>query len=308
MKKKGNFWVRLKKDIAHNKWMYVLILPVIVYFLLFHYKPMYGVLIAFQDYRPTRGIQDSEWVGLKHFVRLFSDIYFPRALRNTLSISVLSLIFSFPFPIFFALLLNEVKVSWFKRTVQTVTYMPHFISLVVVCGLVRTFCASEGLFNQMVGWIGVESREALLGNKNLFYPIYILSGVWQNFGWNSIIYLAALAGIDVEQYEAAKIDGASRIQQMRFITFPGLVPTISMLLILQMGSMLSVGYEKILLLYNDLTMEVADVLSTYNYRKGLVLQEFSYSTALGLFNSVVNIILIVSSNKISKKIGQSGLF
>ena len=294
MIKKKSFWVRLRKDLVRNKWMYVLILPVIVYFLLFHYKSMYGVVIAFQNYRPARGISGSEWVGFKHFVRLFSDPYFPRSLRNTITIS--------------ALLLNEVKVSWFKRTVQTITYMPHFISLVVICGLVNTFCASEGLFNQMLGWIGIESTEALLANKKLFYPIYIISGIWQNFGWSSIIYLAALSGIDMEQYEAAKIDGAGRIQQMRFITLPGLVPTISMLLILQVGSILSVGYEKILLLYNDLTMEVADVLSTYNYRRGLIDREYSYSTALGLFNSVVNIMLIVTANKISKKMGQSGLF
>lgn len=306
--KKTPFLVRLKKDWAKNKTMYLLMIPVIVYFILFHYKPMYGIVIAFKDFRVAKGIGASEWVGLKHFIRIFNDFYFPSVLRNTLSISVLFLIFSFPVPIIFALLLNEVKISWFKRTVQTITYMPHFISLVVICTLINTFCASEGLINTLLGYIGIESTAALLSKKNLFYPIYILSGIWASFGWNSIIYLAALSGIDQEQYEAARIDGASRLQQIRFITLPGIVPTISMLLVLNMGSLMSVGYEKILLLYNDLTMEVADVLSTYNYRRGIINQEFSYSTALGLFNNLVNIFLIVSANKLSKKAGQSGLF
>lgn len=308
MEQKKSFFVRLQKDIARNKWKYILILPVVVYFIIFHYKAMYGLVIAFQDFRPARGIAGSKWVGLYHFKRLFSDVYFPRSLRNTLCISVLTLVFSFPVPIIFALILNECKISWFKRTVQTVTYMPHFISLVVVCGLVSTFCSSEGLINQILGFVGIESKESLLTKPELFYLIYILSGIWQNFGWDSIIYLATLSGIDVEQYEAAKIDGAGRLQQMRYITLPGLVPTASMLLILKVGGLLSVGYEKILLLYNELTYEVADVLSTYNYRKGLISGEYSYSAALGLFNSVVNIILIVTANKLSKKAGQSGIF
>ncbi|MBR4060937.1 MAG: sugar ABC transporter permease [Lachnospiraceae bacterium] len=308
MKHKENFFVRLQKDIVRNKWKYILILPVVVYFLVFHYKSMYGLVIAFQKFRPARGIAGSEWVGLYHFERLFSDVYFPRSLRNTLLISVLTLIFSFPIPIIFALILNECRVSWFKRIIQTVTYMPHFISLVVICGLVSTFCSSEGLVNQILEFVGIESKESLLTKPELFYAIYILSGIWQNFGWDSIIYLATLSGIDVEQYEAAKIDGAGRLQQMRYITLPGLIPTASMLLVLKIGGLLSVGYEKILLLYNDLTLEVADVLSTYNYRKGLVDGEYSYSTALGLFNSVVNIILIVMANKLSKKAGQSGIF
>ncbi len=308
MEQKKNFFVRLQKDMVRNKWKYFLVIPVVVYFIVFHYKAMYGIVIAFQNFRPARGIAESDWVGLLHFKRLFTDVYFPRSLRNTLSISVLTLIFSFPVPIIFALILNECRISWFKRTIQTVTYMPHFISLVVVCGLVNTFCASEGLINGLLGFIGIESRESLLTRPELFYPIYILSGIWQNFGWDSIIYLATLSSIDVEQYEAAKIDGANRLQQMRFITLPGLIPTASMLLILKVGGLLSVGYEKILLLYNELTYEVADVLSTYNYRKGLINGEYSYSTALGLFNSVVNVILIITANKLSKKAGQSGIF
>lgn len=268
---------------------------------------MYGVIIAFQKYRPSLGIMESPWVGVDNFIRFFEDPWFWRLIRNTFSISFLMIIFSFPAAILLALLLNEVKVSWFKRTVQTITYMPHFIALVVVCGLINSFCQSKGLFNDIIVFFGGE-RSNLLANQSLFYPIYVISGVWQNVGWNSIIYLAALAGIDQEQYEAARIDGAGRIQQIIHITFPGLVPTISMLLVLNMGKVLSVGYEKILLLYQPLTYEVADVISTYVFRKGLVDADYSFSTAVSLFNSVINIIFLLVSNRISKKMGQSGLF
>ena len=268
---------------------------------------MYGVIIAFKKYRPSLGIAESSWVGFDNFMRFFNDPWIWRLLRNTISISFLMLLFSFPAAIFLALLLNEVKVSWFKRTVQTITYMPHFIALVVVCGLINSFCQSKGLLNDIIVFFGGE-RSNLLANPKLFYPIYVISGIWQNTGWSSIIYLAALAGIDQEQYEAAKIDGAGRIQQMLHITFPGLIPTISMLLVLNMGSILSVGYEKILLLYQPLTYEVADVISTYVYRKGLIDADYSFSTAVNLFNSVINIIFLVTSNRISKKMGQSGVF
>lgn len=307
IKKGNNFLLCFKKDILKNKYKYLIILPVLVYFLMFHYKAMYGVVIAFQRFRVTAGISKSPWVGFYQFERLFSDPYFFRALRNTLNISLLSLLFNAPAPIILALLLNEVKVGWFKKTVQTITYIPHFISLVVVCSLINLFCYSGGLFNTIIEFFGGE-RTSLMSNPSYFIPIYILSGVWQSIGWNSIIYLAALAGIDVAQYEAAKIDGASRLQQMCYITLPGLLPTASMLLILQIGSLLNVGYEKILLLYNELTYEVADVISTYVYRKGLIDQDYSFSTALGLFNSVVNLILLILANKIIKKAGQSGLF
>lgn len=268
---------------------------------------MYGVIIAFKKYRPSIGMLESPWVGFDNFMRFFNDPWFWRLMRNTVSISFLMLLFSFPAAIFLALLLNEVKVSWFKRTIQTITYMPHFIALVIVCGLINSFCQSKGLFNDIIAFFGGE-RSNLLSDPKLFYPIYVISGIWQNVGWSSIIYLAALAGIDQEQYEAARIDGAGRIQQMLHITLPGLVPTISMLLVLNMGSILSVGYEKILLLYQPLTYEVADVISTYVYRKGLIDADYSFSTAVSLFNSVVNIIFLVTSNRISKKMGQSGVF
>ena len=297
----------LAKDLRRHKYKYILILPVLIYLAIFAYKPMYGVVIAFQDFRATLGIAGSEWVGLEQFRRAFADPYFWRAFKNTLSISLLSLVFSFPVPIILALLLNEVKSKWFGRTVQTITYMPHFISLVVVCGLVIEFCQTKGLLNDIIVAFGGE-RENLLANPTYFYPIYILSGIWAGAGWDSIIYLAALASIDQEQYEAAKIDGAGRWKQMLYITLPGLMPTVVMMLILRMGSILGVGYEKILLLYQPLTYNVADVISTYVYRKGMIDANYSFSTAVGLFDSVVGLILVVAVNKLSKKMGQSGLF
>lgn len=307
MTDKKTFFQRMKIDIRKNFWMYVIILPVLIYLIIFCYKPMYGIVIAFKDYRSTLGIMESPWVGFKHFKRFFGDVYFVRLLRNTLSISFLSLLFSFPASVLLALLLNEVKVSWFKRTVQTITYMPHFIATVVVCSLLTTYCQSNGLFNQIITLFGGKAT-SLLSKPEYFYPIYVGSAVWQNLGWNSIIFMAALASIDQEQYEAARIDGAGRLSQIWYITLPGIVPTISMLLILNLGKVLNVGYEKIILLYQPLTYEVADVISTYTYRKGLIDAEFSYSTAVNLFNSIANILFLTCANKISKKMGQSGLF
>ena len=304
---KSNIVNTITKDINKHKFKYLVILPVIIYFILFHYKPMYGLIIAFKRFKPHLGIWESQWVGLQHFKSFFSDFYFWRILRNTFSISILSIIFSFPAPVLLALLLNEVKVKWFKKSVQTITYMPHFIAMVVVCSLVRTFTQTDGLVTDFVVMLGGE-RQNLLNFPAFFYPIYIISGIWQNVGWDSIIYLAALSGIDQEQYEAARVDGAGRIRQMIHITLPGIFPTISILLILRMGSLLSVGYEKILLLYQPLTYEVADVISTYVYRRGIVDANYSYSTAVGLFNSVINVFFLLLSNKISKKLGQSGLF
>lgn len=295
------------KDFHKNKMKYLMVLPVIIYLVLMCYKPMYGLIIAFQRYRPTLGFDKSPWVGFYNFTRFLNDINFWRVFKNTLLISFLNILFTFPAPILLALLLNEVKCSWFKRTVQTVTYLPHFVAMVVVCGLVHQFCQSDGLINDVISLLGGE-RTNLLIRDDMFYPIYILSDIWKEIGWSSIIYLATLAGLDQEQYEAAKIDGASRLQQMRYITLPGLVPTISMLLILKIGQVLNVGREKILLLYNELTYDVADVISTYVYRKGLQDADYSYSTAIGLFDSIINIVLLVAANKISKKLGQSGLF
>lgn len=305
--KKESLGTRIVRDFKRNKQKYLLILPVVIYFILFHYKPMYGVIIAFKRFKPNLGIMASPWIGLQNFKRFFNDIYFWRLIKNTFTISFLSLVFSFPMPIILALLLNEVKNLKFKKAVQTITYMPHFIAMVVLCGMLTSFCQTNGLFNVIIEFFG-GSKTNLLLKKEYFYPIYILSEIWQNIGWDSIIFLAALSGIDQEQYEAARVDGAGRLQQMLHITLPGLLPTISILLILKMGGILSVGYEKILLLYQPSTYEVADVISTYTYRKGLIDADYSYSTAINMFNSVVNLLFLQISNKISKKAGQSGLY
>ncbi len=302
-----SFGARLARDIQRNKWKYLIVIPVIAYLILFSYKPMYGIIIAFKRYKPHLGIWESKWVGLQHFKSMFTDMYFLRGLKNTLTINTLSLLFDFPAAVVLALVLNEVRSSKIKRTVQTITYMPHFISSMVICGMIVSFTASTGLFNSIIEFFGGERRNLLIQKEN-FYTIYIGSQIWQTTGWDTIIYLAALAGIDQEQYEAARMDGAGRLQTIWHITLPSLVPVITMLLILKMGRMLSLGYEKILLLYQPATYEVADVISTYAYRRGIVEADYSYSTAVSLFNSMVNIVLMRVSNFISKKLGQSGLF
>lgn len=305
--RKRTFSERLSRDFKLNKYKYLLIIPVLVYLALFCYKPMYGLIIAFKNYKPTRGIWGSSWVGMMWFETFFNDIYFWRLLRNTFTLSALTIIFGFPAPIILALLLNEVQNNKFKRTVQTITYMPYFISLVVMCSLIKIYCQESGLFSQIIEAFG-GTRRNLMIDPNAFRPIYVLSDIWQGIGWNSIIYLAALSGIDQEQYEAARIDGANRFQQVLHITFPGILPTIMILFVLRMGGILNVGYEKVLLLYTPNTYEVADVFSTYIYRMGLESQNYSLSTAVGLFNTLVNIVFLLMTNWISNKTTQSGLF
>jgi len=304
---KKSFWTRLRLDLKRHKWKYIVVLPVVIWLILFCYKPMYGIAIAFQNFRMSKGIAGSEWVGLYHFNRFFKDPFCWRVIRNTFTISLLSVAFSFPVPVLLALMINEVKNKYFKKTVQTVTYMPHFISTVVVCSIIHTLFGANGLVPEFLESIGGSGRSFLLQSK-LFYPIYIGSGIWEEAGWNSIIYLAALSNIDQDQYEAARVDGAGRMRQLWNITLPGIIPTVVMLLILKLGKVMSVGYEKIILLYDPLTYEVADVISTYVYRKGMIDTDYSYSTAINLFNSVVNILLLIIANKLSKKAGQSGLF
>lgn len=298
---------KISRDWKMNKYKYLLILPVLVYLALFCYKPMYGLIIAFNNYKPTRGITGSDYVGLMWFDNFFNNIYFWRLLSNTFTISALSIVFGFPAPIILALLLNEIQNEKFKRTVQTITYMPYFISLVVTCSIIKIYCQENGLFSQIIEIFG-GTRRNLLIDPSAYRPIYVLSGIWQNIGWNSIIYLAALSGIDQEQYEAARIDGANRFQQMLHITIPGILPTIMILFVLRMGSILNVGYEKVLLLYTENTYNVADVFSTYTYRVGLEQKQYSLSTAVSLFNTMVNIMFLVFTNWLSRKTTESGLF
>ena len=297
----------LSRDFKLNKYKYLIILPVVIYFIIFAYKPMYGLIIAFMDFRPALGFDRSPWVGFKHFANFFNDVYFGRLIRNTVSISALNIIFGFPAPIILALLLNEIKKITFKRTIQTITYMPYFISMVVVCSLIRTYTLSEGIFSQLSVALGGDPKNYLM-NTSYFYLIYILSDIWQGIGWNSIIYLAALSGIDQEQYEAARIDGAGRFKQMLHITLPGIMPTVIILLILRFGGILNVGFEKVLLLYSEATYEVADVISTYVYRRGILNAAYSFSTAVGLFNSLVNVFFLLTANALSRKFTDSKLF
>ena len=307
-KAKKPFMQRLRLDLARYKYLYLFFaLPLVLYYIVFKYVPLYGLQIAFKDYKITRTMWECSWVGFEHFQKFFSSIYFFRTLKNTIVISFLNLLFGFPAPIIFALLLNEVQNSKFKKIVQTITYLPHFVSTVVICGLIVSFSAKEGLFNTIISFFG-GARTDLLMSKAAFRPIYIASGIWSGFGWGSIIYLSALACVDQEQYEAAYIDGAKRFQRMFYITLPGILPTIVILLIMDIGKLMSVGSEKILLLYSPLTYEVADVISTYVYRKGLEDNDYSYSTAVGLFNSVINIILITIANTVSRRLTDTSLW
>ncbi len=298
---------QIKTDIIRNKYIYIMALPVVAYYIIFHYAPMYGAIIAFKEFNPALGIMGSPWVGFKHFKSFFEGVYFWRLVRNTLLISVYSLIWGFPAPIILALLLNEVKNKYFKRTVQTVSYLPHFISLVVVCGIIKDFTSTDGVINDIIEFLGGE-RTNFLMIPEWFRPIYVGSGIWQEVGWGSIIYLAAITNIDPQLYEAATIDGASRWKQTWHITLPGIVPTIVILLILRLGGLMSVGFEKIILLYNSATMETADVISSYVYRRGLLDFDYSFSAAVGLFNSVINLILITSANRLSRKVSETSLW
>ncbi len=304
---KESFGRRLVKDYSRNKAIYFMMIPVLLYYILFCYKPMYGVLMAFYNYKPAKGFSGSEFVGLQHFIDFFNSPYFLRTVGNTLAISVGFLVFSFPCPIILALLLNEVKNSKLKKVVQTATYLPHFVSLVVICGMLSSFCLSSGLFNDIVEFFGGE-RSSILSNPDAYRPVYIISGIWRELGWNSIIYLAALAGVDPQLYEAAKLDGASKFKQAIHVTLPSILPTIVIKFILQVGSLMSVGYEKALLLYNPAIYDVADMISTYVFRMGLENYQYSYATAVDLFNSVINVILVVTANKLSKKLTDTSMW
>lgn len=309
-KNKNSFAGRLGRDLKKYKGAYLLAIPVVLYYILFCYKPMYGILIAFKDYSPAAGILGSDWAarhGMQNFIDFFQSYYFTRILKNTLVISLTSILFGFPAPIILALMLNELKNDKFKRLTQTISYMPHFISIVVVASLINMFTSDKGAITAFLSLFGVE-KISLLTKPQYFVPIYVISGIWQEIGWGAIIYLAALAGIDQEIYEAAKIDGAGRWQQMLNVTLPGISGTIIIMLLLRLGKVMNVGYEKIILLYNEGIYETADVISTFVYRKGLLDFQWSYSTAVGIFNSVINFIIILVFNRISRKVSEVSLW
>ena len=298
------FWKNLRRD----RQLVFMLIPVVIFFAVFSYYPLYGILIAFKDYSISRGILGSPWAGLRYFRQFFSSPYFGRLLRNTVLISVYSLLWGFPAPILFALLLNEFKDGKFKRVIQTVSYLPHFISLVVICGiLIDIFSPQGGVVNSLLYSL-TGKRINFFGEPEWFRTMYVGSGVWQEFGWNSIIYLAAITGINPDLYEAARIDGAGRLRQIWHVTLPGIKPTILTLLILNLGNIMSVGYEKIILLYSPTTYETADVISTYVYRTGLLSQQYSYAGAVGLFNSAINIAILVLCNFAGKKLFGVGIW
>jgi len=298
---------RIVKDFRINKYAYFMAMPVLLYYIIFHYAPMYGIMIAFKDFRPALGIWRSSWIGFQYFKDFLGSYYFWRLIKNTLMINVYQLIFGFPAPIIFALLLNELNNKVFKRTVQTVTYLPYFISVIVICGIIADFTDRNGVINDIIAIFGGE-RSTMLMRSELFRTIFVSSDIWTNLGWGTIVYLAALSNIDPKLYEAITIDGGGRWEKAIHITLPGIVPTIIILLILRIGNSMSLGWEKIILLYNPLTYETADVISSFVYRKGILEADYGYSAAVGLFNSIINFILLIMANKISRKVNETSLW
>ena len=305
-------WQRFKNYMYQNWQLYLLFVPVIVYFAVFYYAPMFGIQIAFKNYSFRKGIWGSKWVGLTHFQRFFNSYYCGEVIYNTLAISVYSLIVRTPLPIILALLMNELRVKWFKRTVQTITYAPYFISTVVMCSMVILFLSPDsGFINRLIVLLGGE-KTYFMGTPAYFKSIYVWSAAWQYTGWDAVIYMAALSGIDPQLHEAAMIDGAGRFRRIWHINLPGIKPTIMILLIMSCGTLMNVGFEKVFLLQNDLNRSASDVISTLVYRQGFgakdTKRDFSYSTAVNLFNSVVNCILLVTVNTAARKMGETSLW
>ncbi|GGF90236.1 sugar ABC transporter permease [Paenibacillus albidus] len=299
----------LKKELLRNKYVYLMLIPVVAYYLIFSYGPMYGLVMAFQkSYSPIKGIWAGEWIGLDNFKMFFDSYYFWRIIKNTLILSFYSILFGFPAPIILALLLHEVRKKWFRSTVQTVSYMPHFISVVVVVGMLKTFSALDGgLFNVVRSFFDMQPV-MFLAEKDMFRPLYILSNIWQGAGWASIIFLAALSGIDPQLYEASKIDGAGRWKQLLHVTLPGIMPTVVVMLILRLGAVMNSDFQKILLMQTAPTYETSDVISTFVYRSGILEGNYTYSTAIGLINGVINFSLLLMANSISKKVNSTSLW
>lgn len=298
----------ISKDFKKNKMIWFMAIPFALWYIIFCYVPMGGIVIAFQKYSIAKGIFQSAWVGLENFKQFFDSYYAFRIIKNTIVLSFLRLLFVFPSSILLALLLNEVTSNKFKRTIQTITYLPHFISLTVVCGMIVVFVSKNGMINQIMEFFGVAEDSSLLIYPQYYRWIYILSDIWQGIGWGAIIYISALAGINSEYYEAATIDGANRFQKAIYITLPCLLPTIITMLIMNIGAFMSVGADKTILLYTENTYEVADIIASFVYRRGIVEADYSFSAAVGLFNGVINLILVLITNTISRKTTGEGLW
>lgn len=306
--KKASFWRLAGKRIVRDKFLYALALPGIFYFILFKYVPMYGVIIAFQDYSPYMGIMKSPWVGFDHFVRFFSNPDFFLLFRNTMAINLLNLFFFFPIPIVLSLMLNELRLTIMKRTIQSVIYLPHFLSWVIIVGISFLLLSSgDGAINNLLVQLGFEKIN-FLTNPKIFWGLLTTQSIWKDAGWGTIIFLAAIAGVDPQLYEAAKMDGAGRIKQMLHVTLPAIRQVIVILLILRIGHIMDIGFEQVFLMMNSIVSEVADVFDTYVYRLGVREGQFSFSTAVGLFKSVIGLLLVIGANKLAKRFGEEGVY
>ena len=303
-------WVRFRRALIRDRWLYLIMILPCLYYLLFHYYPMYGVTLAFKQYKPKLGIIGSPWAsqhGMKYILQVVNDPYFWTVFKNTIVLNVVNLAITFPAPIILALLLNEVASNRYKRVVQTVTYLPHFLSTVVVVGMMNTMFSSSGIVNELLGKIGL-GPFAFLNDAQYFRPMYIGSNIWQNIGWDSIIFLAALSSIDPTLYEAATVDGASRWQKLIYIDLPLILPTACIMLILRAGNLMNVGFEKVFLMQNDLNMQTSEVIATYVYKMGLKNSQYSVSTAVNLFNNVINFALLILVNGVTRKLGSTSLW
>ena len=299
-----SLWLRIRR----NGGLYLLMIPAMIIFICFTYLPMYGIVIAFKNFKPARGILGSEWAVLRYFKKYFSSYMFSNTIRNTLVISIYTILVTFPLPILIALMCNQMYAKRFKKFFQVSTYLPHFISTVVMCGMIVLFLSpSSGVIPKLLGYIGVQTGD-LMGKASAFSSIYVWTEAWQHVGWDSIMYIAALSAVDPQLYEAAVVDGANKWQKMRSIDIPLLMPTAVVLFILRAGSVMSVGFEKVYLLQNDLNISASEIISTYVYKMGLKSNQYSYSAAIGLFNNVVNFILLLSVNFIAGKMGDTSLF
>lgn len=304
-----SFGERLRMDLSCHWPLYLMVLPAVMVIAVFSYGPMYGVVIAFKNFKPAYGIGGSAWVGLRNFERFFSSYQFKNTLLNTLSISIYSMLACFPAPVILALMMDQVRSKSTQRFIQTVTYMPHFISVIVVSGMILTFLnVNTGLYGNLARLLGVRNPKDLLGEKNLFSTIYVLSDIWQHTGWDSIIYMAALSAVDPSLHEAARVDGASEWDRIVHIQIPSIVPTMVILLILRAGSLMNVGFDKVYLLQNDLNLDRSEVLSTYVYKVGMINQQYSFSAAANLFNTVVNFVMIMLVNQIARRLGETSLW
>lgn len=302
------WYQKLWRDLRTNHTLYLYLLPAVVITLLFHYLPMYGIQIAFRDFRPVRGITGSTWVGLKHFLRFFKSYQFESLIRNTLSISLMSLFLAFPFPIFLALMISQIRNKRLQRITQTITYMPHFISTVVMASIIIMYLSpNNGLYGHIVRAFN-GTPENLIAKANAFSPIYVITDIWQHSGWDAIIYISVLSAVDTQLYDAAMVDGASKFKRIIYIDLPSIAPTIVILFILRAGSLMSVGFEKVFLLQNSLNITKSEVISTYVYKIGLEQSQYSYSSAIDVFNIVINFALLLTVNTVAKHVGETSLW